>query len=133
MNQLLIQDPTFYIGDNGHPFGDMGFPAAGKRVTCLLDTGFTLGFAFSKTSLQKFQFTNGYLLSMLLGNGFPTKGMAFIVELLVQQGSNQRSFGNTSVVFMDKQGEPLIGVETMKLWTPMTLDWATKTVQANGF
>lgn len=132
MNRLLIHDPKMSIGENGHPFCEVGFPEVSKRVVCLMDTGFTLGFAFSKKSLPKFKFTNGYVLSMLLGNGLPTRGMAFVVELAVQQGGKQQVLGNTSVVFMDKQGEPLIGVETMKLWSPMTLDWEAKSVEVKG-
>lgn len=128
MNQLLLEEPKLYIADNGHPYFESGFAVVPKRVTCLIDTGFSLGFAFSQKSVSKFNFKNGYMITMLLGNGMPTKGMAFIVDVLIKKAGCTTPVGQASVVFMDKGGEPLLGIEVLKLLSPLTMDWKTQLV-----
>jgi hypothetical protein len=123
MNTLTLFDPILHFGENAHPFCEAGFSIVKRRVNCLLDTGFTFGFAFSKKSIPKFKFTEGFLMTMMLGNGRPIKGMVFVVSLELQKGNERRVLGNTSAVFIEKPGDPLIGVETMKLFSPLGLDW----------
>jgi hypothetical protein len=130
MNHLLLIDPILTFGDGGHPFCESGFSVVNKRILSVIDTGFTLGFAFSKKSLPKFKFTNGYVLSMLLGNSIPVKGIAFSVELIVRKQQQDTKYGFTSVVFMDRQGEPLIGIETLRLLSPIVLDWQSKNIES---
>lgn len=128
MNQLYLLEPKLTFGENDHPFCETGFSVVTRRVNCLLDTGFSLGFAFSNRAIKKFGYKDGYVMSMLLGNGRPIKGTVFVVELIAKINRIDRNLGQTSVVFMEKEGDPLIGIETMKLLSPIGLDWENKVV-----
>jgi predicted aspartyl protease len=128
MNQLYLLDPKLTFGEGDHPYCEAGFPVVNRRVNCLLDTGFTLGFAFSSKSIKKFGYTNGYSMSLLLGNNMPITAMVFIAELIVQIEGVNKELGQTSVVFMSKQGDPLIGIETMRLLSPIGLDWGSNEI-----
>lgn len=128
MNTLLIESPNFYIGEQGHPFCETGIAGITKKASCLVDTGFSLGFAFSRNSLSRFKFTNGYLITLLLGNGSPTKGIVFSVELQLKLSNETQLLGNTSVVFMEKKGDPLMGIESIRLFSPILMNWESNEI-----
>jgi hypothetical protein len=128
MNQLYLFDPQLSFGEGDHPYCEAGFSVVSSRVSCLLDTGFTLGFAFSKRSIKKFGYTNGYSMTLLLGNNMPINAMVFIADLIVQIQGVDKLLGQTSVVFMSKEGAPLIGIETMRLLSPIGLDWKGRNI-----
>ncbi len=128
MNRLILSSPNFYLGDQGHPFCETGIQGITAKTTCLVDTGFSLGFAFSQKSISRFKFSEGYVITMLLGNGAPTKGIVFPVEVLIQNEAVQEVLGMTSVVFMEKKGDPLLGIETIRLFSPVHLDWNTNQI-----
>jgi len=129
MNKLVLIEPELVFGEDRHPLCVSGFEVISRRIDCLLDTGFSLGFAFSRTSIPKFGFKDGYFVSMMLGNGRMTKGIVFVVELVHRLKSGEEFLlGQTSAVFMERSGAPLIGVEVMQLWSPITLDWGQNSI-----
>lgn len=128
MNSITLINPIFSFGNNDHPVCDIGFTVVPKRVSCLIDTGFTLGFAFQQQSLSKFRFTQGWVMSLMLGNGAPARGMVFAVDVILQYDGISKTIGQTSIVFMERSGEPLMGIETLRLFSPISLDWGIKTV-----
>lgn len=128
-NQITFTQLNIAIREGNHLFLDTALDTPKIKLSdILVDTGYSFGFAFSKSYLAKFKFTDGFLSSMLLADDEMVKGITFLVDTKLILESKEFSLGKVSFVFIDKIAESLCGVEFLKHLSPITADWNSKKV-----
>lgn len=127
-NKIVFQAFEFYFGSSDHIYASALVNGDEKTTNFLVDTGFTLGIALDKKLMTQYQLHDGYLVNLILGNGWVTKGFAFITELIITHDGGEVDLGTISVIFTNKPGEPLIGIEALKLLSPIHLDWEQRII-----
>lgn len=126
MNSLTFSSLSLSFGKADHPrmSGELLLPHK-KPYDLLLDTGFSLGIAFSKTLLPQFHYTDGFLSTVVLADERTVNAFTFFVNFNIESNGKTSELGQLSCIFMDGVTEPVAGIELMKLISPITFNWET--------
>ncbi len=124
MNKILFDSFTFDFGQGDHLYFHPVINNV-KKVSFLVDTGFTLGIVLPNSYMREFGFVGGYMTKLVLATRKYVSGIVFLVDIVLAGNKiNQK----VSFLFMNNIEEPLVGVEFLRIFNGFKVSWKSKTI-----